>query len=593
MKNIIVREYLESLKEDRELDYIFPILLEVMGFKIITKPTETKGYQQYGKDVVAIGTDEDGVKKRFYFEIKGGADRHITTTNYKGDDGIRESILEAKDRPFRHSSDPEFKSLPVKIVLVHSGIIKENIRETFDGFIEQQFPANDKQLTARIPRALRKWLNKNVTITSYEFERWDIYKLTELFAEKLFNEYLLTDDQSVQLFKKVLLLFGTPKNDNQDFKILINRIFLRAGAYVDMSKRERLLLTETLKLISFIIHSYGKEAGNLQPVKQCLEYAILSYWKWILENNIDKDEIAIRNFKNYLATYRRLLDEYFQKTLPVAQLKKGLWSPKGGRYEQVGYPMRALSYLGALISYFEFINGIAMGDEIAITEQINLLNNVIINNDACYRPLLDIHSIPIIQTINFLLKNERKDDAVTFYRNTWSAIILGYRSFNRLPDGRNRVESVIHFMVTNKKNIYYEDKTSHLMGALLEYSVVLDLEDDYRKITDFLKEINVDLAVYVPYNDDVLKDLESVQADNHELALLDHTLNQEGYQSEISYQMDYDAFKNILLAKDEFSYKYRTVEAGFGFLIGLAHLFFETPIFPNSWREMKSTMTEA
>src|SRR5688500_1013118 len=100
MKNIIVREYLESLTESEELDFIFPILLEVMDFTIISTPIITKGLPQYGKDVIAVGVDEDVVKKRFYFEIKGGVDRHITTTNYKGDDGIRESIIEAKDRTY-------------------------------------------------------------------------------------------------------------------------------------------------------------------------------------------------------------------------------------------------------------------------------------------------------------------------------------------------------------------------------------------------------------------------------------------------------------------------------------------------------------
>ena len=126
MKTIIVREYLESLKEDRELDALFPILLEVMGYQIISTPKETKGFQQYGKDVIAVGTDEaDDLRKRFYFEIKGGEDKNITPTNFNKDDGIRMSIQEAKDRPFSDVSHSEFNLLPVNIVLVHNWIMKE------------------------------------------------------------------------------------------------------------------------------------------------------------------------------------------------------------------------------------------------------------------------------------------------------------------------------------------------------------------------------------------------------------------------------------------------------------------------------------
>lgn len=585
MKNIIVREYLESLKEDKELDYIFPILLEVMDFKIITKPTETKGYQQYGKDVVAIGVDDDGIKKRFYFEIKGGSDRHITTTNYKGDDGIRESIIEAKDRPFIHSSDPQFNTLPVKIVLVHNGIIKEGVRETLESFIKKEFPAIDKQLTSRIPRSIKKWFTKNVPVAFYEFERWDIYKLTELFANKLFNEYLLTDEEAIQHFKKVLVLFNTPRNNNSDFKILIDRIFKRAGEYKDLGKRERLLLSETLKLISFIVHSYGKEAGNLEPARRCLDYAVLAYWKWILENQIEKDREAIGNFKRYLATYRRLLDDYFAKTLPVAQLKKGLWSPQGGRYEQAGYPMRAMAYIASLVCYFDFINDLPSEGDMPVEEQLNTLNRIILNNDATYRPLLDNHSIPLVLAINFLMKHGRTPDAITLLRNAWAAIVLGYRAFKRLPDGRNRIESVIQLMVTNKKNIYYEDKTSHLLAIMLEYLAVLNLKDDYDdKISVFLKEINIDLAVFVPFSDTVLAALKEITADQIELALFDHTVNEEGYQSEVNYFGTFDELKKRTASKNEFTYTYRTNEAGFGFLLPLAHVYYETPLFPDFWR---------
>ena len=63
MNQIIVREYLESLTENEELDYLFPILLEAMDFEILTTPKLFKGFSQYGKDIVAVGLDEDKIKK--------------------------------------------------------------------------------------------------------------------------------------------------------------------------------------------------------------------------------------------------------------------------------------------------------------------------------------------------------------------------------------------------------------------------------------------------------------------------------------------------------------------------------------------------
>lgn len=125
--NIIVQEYLGSLKEDKELDYLFPILLNSMGFRIVQTAKESKGQSQYGKDIIAIGKNKHGEKFRWYFELKGYGDKDITDKNYSSTDGIRESIIEAKDTAFNDTSIPEFNQLPIKIVLVHNGILKTNI----------------------------------------------------------------------------------------------------------------------------------------------------------------------------------------------------------------------------------------------------------------------------------------------------------------------------------------------------------------------------------------------------------------------------------------------------------------------------------
>ena len=69
MRHIIIQEYLSSLKEDNELDFLFPLLLDNMGFKVISTPKNSKGQSQYGKDIVAIGIDENGKKWKWYFEV--------------------------------------------------------------------------------------------------------------------------------------------------------------------------------------------------------------------------------------------------------------------------------------------------------------------------------------------------------------------------------------------------------------------------------------------------------------------------------------------------------------------------------------------
>lgn len=568
MKNIIVREYLESLAERDELDYLFPLLLEAMNFKIISTPKQTKGLPQYGKDVVAVGNDpQDGMTKRFYFELKGGQDRNVTTATYSKNDGIRESIIEAKDRPFHDTSNPEFNKLPVKIVLVHNGDIHPSVKETFDGFIEREFP------------------EKN-------FERWDIFELTRLFTENLFNEYLLTDDKAVTSFKKVLVLINTPGNTFSDYYHLINSICNKAADASKLGERKQLLFFETFNLISFIIYSYSVEAKNLETAKHCLSYTCLKLWNWILRNKLEEDVRIVKFYRKHVTIFIRVLREYFEKTLPVARLENGLWSDHGGRYEQVGYPLRSFEYVSYLLVWFELLEDFEPDrSDFHQEEKVAILADILNHNRSTTRPLLDNHSIPIGLVLYFLIRNSHTDEARIYMNNVIESVKLAYLMNKRLPDGRNQIESVIRYIVTGVKSIYYQDKTSHLFGMMSEFMAILNMEQPYAAFRKFILDAKVDLALFIPYSDSQLKEVFPENDFSHEIALLDHQLVEEGYQSEILLEEDFATFKAKTFAKNEFSYEYRTRLIDFTSLLVLAHVSFKTPLFPYFWRPLKLEAT--
>ncbi len=58
-------------------------------------------------------------------------------------------------------------------------LLKQTFEVTFNGFIKQNFGEE-------------------------EFERWDIYRLTDLFGQYLFGEYLLTDQDNIKLLREYL-----------------------------------------------------------------------------------------------------------------------------------------------------------------------------------------------------------------------------------------------------------------------------------------------------------------------------------------------------------------------------------------------------
>lgn len=202
IKPIIVKSYLESLTEEKELNRIFPMLLTSLGFEILTKPTDNKGLPEYGKDIVAVGKEENGLKKRFYFELKGGNDKDITSNVLTKNDGIIMSLRESKNADFE-TTYKGFDTLPLKIVLVHNGEMKANARKTFNDFITKEFPTNE----------------------NVEFERWDIERLSKDFSEHLFGAYLLTDKKTTKIFNKVLINLNASEHISKDFVDLLFGLF--------------------------------------------------------------------------------------------------------------------------------------------------------------------------------------------------------------------------------------------------------------------------------------------------------------------------------------------------------------------------------
>jgi hypothetical protein len=463
---------------------------------------------------------------------------------------------------------------------VHNGIIHANVKETFDGFIEREFPKNKNEEPGFFKKLFGN--NKSFKSVKFQFERWDIYTLTELFTNHLFNEYLLTDEEALKHFKKVLVIINTPRNNYSDYFLLVNSIFKKAGIYSSMSERKKILFFETLNLISFVIYTYSKEAGNREAAKRCMPYSVLKLWHWILDDKIEKDEKVTEQFKKHLKLFTNMLQDYVAVTLPVAMLKNGIWAPSGGRYEQVGYPMRTFEYLCFLVLHFEFQKNKCSD------QNIDSLIRVVNGNIEGIRPLLDNHSIAICMVLNYFISCGRKADAKTFLQNCIAAIVVGYRTYKRLPDGKNNIETVLRYIVSRQKSIYYEEKTSHLMAILCDYLAMLDMGDVYNEFKEFIREIEMDISIFVPFTDEQMKTYLPENSATHELSLFDHELHEEGYQAEIRLDESFEDFKKKRLLNKEFDYSYRTVEAGFSELVTLAHVYFKTPFFPNYWKENRA-----
>jgi hypothetical protein len=568
IKNIIVKEYLESLTEKNELNHIFPVLLESMGFNILSKPTEFVGLPEYGKDIVAVGIDEDKVKKRFYFELKGGNDRDITNANFYAPDGIHDSIIQASYNQYI-SAFPEFEQLPLKIVIVHNGVVKGNVQSTVESFFVQM----------------------QSNLTGVSFERWDISKLTTLFSEKLFGAYLLTDPKTTRLFNRVLVNLNVTDGIATDYVELLDLLLSKEKWESKATiPRKWKLLFETVKLIGFVVYTESKEYENLEIAKRYLTHLVIKFWHWILKNKLEENKKVTKYFNQVLMLYLRVIGEYFGKTLPVAKIKDGLFSERAGRYEQIGYTKRTMEYLEYLCFFISVNRFVGQGDnDVGLEQQ---LIQVINSNDVADRPLIDIHSIPIINILKLFIDFGKPQNAKNYLQRVLGTIMYTKDNLGFLPDANNSIENVIKFTTIGVKPVYYSDSTSPLLTVLFEFMAILDMEDEYVAMREFVKKHDIELGIFVPFHGKTSTSIHLIDDKENDLEeqLFSRSFT-DGYQSQLtltknfSETLEFSEFKEkVKNRRSEFEYDYRTDKAGYSFLKDLAHIYYLTPYFPDKWR---------
>ncbi len=549
MRHIIIQEYLSSLKEDNELDYLFPLLLDNMGFKIISTPKNSKGQSQYGKDVVAIGPDENGKKWKWYFELKGYISKDITEHTFGVEDGIRESLLEAKDIDFESFSIPHFNELPTKYVLVHNGILKENFRRRFESFIEKNFEKDT-------------------------FERWGIEKLTDLFSDYLFDEYLFSDEESYILMKRTLVLLDTPSENFSSLNKLIQIQFSKCNNTSKAEDRTVAKLFSSLWLICSLVDKYSDEYDNLTPSKYCINLVILKSWAFILRKKWEKNKTVLSKFTNLLNYQIDIYLRYINKTYSIASANKGLYSFGKTDTESICYPLRCFQYLNDVL-YFSFLCEYTCKPSKRLElrkQQIQYIKKIVEANSGFDMALLDTNSISILYLISYIAGGDCSDEDLVFIANYVSRIIqnmiIRFRRNNMLPEIDGNKMALAHSLF-NKSDDYIDD-SSLLILNLAEIAAWLNNDELYELIKTLVNESGVDLQIVYPIS-------------NHELEI---QLFEGNVSNNVATETSIKLPDNIVKFQKDYRKKCFKIDfkadlAGFPYLTTLAHMFYKTDVFPS------------
>lgn len=543
----IIKQYVASLKEDGELDYIFPLLLERMGYRVLSTPKQSKGQSQYGRDVMAVKKLK-GVWTLYHFELKGFAASDITDRNLNEKDGLIESLRASKYTTYEDASIPDMKNYPKRYVFVHNGTVELNAQPTLNGFVRTEFPDGN-------------------------FERWDLARLTELFSKYLFDETLLADDESYRLFKRALVLLDAEENDYSDIVRLIDLQVQKMEAQGKENRRKLLNFFATLRLIASMTYFYSQESDNLLPAKFCVDTIVLKTWAWILRHKHEKKKAVVNLFNGLVLLQMQIYEEYVNKVLRFAHFKKGLYSFLASETEYVFYPLRCYDFLGDLIYFYMMTEAYGADVKQVGRARLEILKAVIRNNSACTVPLLDTHTIPILMVFRYMaFRNENQDDTDClggFVLDSIFNLTLRYRKQQMWPEMSGNKMALAKSLVEKSED--YHCESSLLLLVIFELIAYMDIPEAYVAFKKVVEESGVDLQVAYPEHRE--NDIEQL--------LFEHRLNDElSVETGIKLPDTLEDFKQHYRKKYN-SMKYRTDSVGYGFLRTLAHKYYETDFFPD------------
>lgn len=543
-KQEIVKQYVASLKEDRELDYIFPLLLERMGFRVLSTPKQSKGQSQYGRDVIAVKR-EKGINTLFLFELKGFRAKDINDKSLNEKDGLIESMRASKYTLYRDASIPDLDKYAKKYVYVHNGYIEANSVATLDGFVSKEFP------------------EKN-------FERWGLDKLTELFSKYLIEETILTDSESYRLFKKVLVLLDSEENDYSDIVSLVERQIELVDSHEKLSKRTELNFFATLSLIGGMVYYYAEDADNLYPAKFCMDTIVLKTWGWILRRTLEDTKIKGLFFPIVIQQVS-VYEEYLNKIIGATGFKNGFYGFVPHDTEKIFYPLRCYDFLNDLLYYFCAM--LSLGTTERDLEACkSLVKSIIDNNDGFEMPLLDTHSIPILLLFRyFMIKPQERDCefVAEFLAASVLNVVARYKDMGMWPEMTGNRKALAKSLYSKSDD--YHCESSLLLTTLVELLAYIGAADCYKVLRQSIIDSGVNLQVAYPIHDEY-----DIETELFRKRLYDELAVETGIQLPETLEEFQETF-----SKAYKPIRYRTDKAGFFYLRILAHIYYQTDFFPD------------
>lgn len=446
---LILKQYLASLKERSELDAVLPDLLSNMGMNVFISPT--RGVKEYGVDIAAVGSIDNGEDKVYLFSVKSG---NLTRETWNGnsDQALRPSLDEIQDSFILTRLPPEHKDKPIVICLCFGGDIKTAVTQDVAGYEIRNTRGN------------------------ISFENWNGDKLSELIQQHLLKEELLPNS-SQALLRKSLALLEEPDGSTKHFFQLIRSILSVA---VDADKAASSITR--LNMCLWVLFSWCRDAGNLETSYLSAEHAVLLAWDKTKDHYTGRNKTS-KAFDSLLNTYITITDEYVDHSLlPYCELKYVL-SHAVQSSCSIDVNIKLFDALGRLAVKGHWIldtlsrsyttappNDVETKEQKALCKRLNTITRtiklLIVNNPILLSPYKDSQAIDIGLALSLLSNSSDHDEFVKdWLSETAKMCIYAFKTNGMYPTVLEPYEKLLEHRNKDKGNDSYKQKVTN--GSIL------------------------------------------------------------------------------------------------------------------------------
>lgn len=548
----VLKEYLELLKEDGELDSLITDLLFSMNIIPISKPQRGR---QFGVDISAIGTDNDGVKKVFLFAVKqGNITRNIWDSN---PNSIRQTLNEILDVYIPKVLTKNQKALPQKIIVATNGVLEQTVQLNWNSYLDENSQPN-----------------------KIEFDFWGIDKIASQTDEYLLPEQIFPNDLKI-LLRKTLAFIDLADYDCNHYYSLLEKLFESKTN----KKKEVLKVLRIVRVCFSVIHKWSKDAQNLKQSIVASERTLLLTWNWMRENDLLKNNYVLDEFYNIHSLKITIGREYFLKIREHLYVKHSLFKYSRNQLE---YSLTIWEQMGILSSIA--LTEIAEGQMHLVTDNKDYTNicfsnaneyviglkYLIANNPPTKYPEYDEHLIEISLTLILLYKAKEFEFAKNWIGNLITGFNDCYKLKRFIPLFRTDYEELANIHLGNSIS---EPHSSMLLPLLAEWAVILNEPGLYDLVKKMISENypEIDLQIWFPEStsEDFLYTTNMSRKSGHAKCSIELYDDVEKYKKEMLEE------KTLFCEEKEFS----IFSQYFYYLGYLSSRHYRSNLLPLFWRE--------